>query len=198
MESSVVAGWYATFIDRGSIARDLGEAQKQTLIAAIIENDRLRVMATTPLLLTMMALILIERGDLPRDRPLLYERILEQLLGQWDKVREGQSLAEAIGVPDWGSERIRPLLDRLSFEAHAVGSSIDGRGRLARRDVRDALERYLIEAGMRDDQAAASAVRCLDYFNQRSGLLVPDDAQDFLHICPPNLAGALCRARAGT
>jgi hypothetical protein len=88
-------------------------------------------------------------------------------------------------VPDWGSERIRPLLDQLSFQAHAGAVSTDGRGRLARRDVREALERFLIAAGMRDDQAAAASVRCLDYFNHRSGLLVPDDAHDsytFAHL----------------
>ncbi len=100
-------------------------------------------------------------------------------------MRNGQSLAEAIGQPDWGSERIRPLLDLLSFQAHAGATPEDGRGRLARRDVREALEHFLIQAGMRDDQAAAASVRCLDYFNQRSGMLVPDGAQDsymFAHL----------------
>src|SRR5215216_5562231 len=53
-----VADWYAALIERGSIAGELGEAQQQILIAAIAGNDRLRAMAGTPLLLTMMALIL--------------------------------------------------------------------------------------------------------------------------------------------
>lgn len=180
-----IPAWYRELVHCGQIEPAQAERMGRQLLDTIVASPKLRAMAENPLLLTMMALVLYNKGELPRDRPQLYERILELLLGQWDKVRDGQSLAEAIGVPDWGSERIRPLLDRLSFQAHAGATSEDGRGRLARRDVREALERFLIQAGMRDDQAAAASVRCLDYFNHRSGLLVPDGAQDsyvFAHL----------------
>ncbi len=180
-----IPAWYHELVQCGQIAPAQAERMSQLLIDTIVASPKMRAMAETPLLLTMMALVLYNKGELPRDRPQLYERMLELLLGQWDKLRDGQSLAEAIGVPDWGSERIRPLLDQLSFQAHRDTTSADGRGRLARRAVRDALEHFLIQAGMRDDQAAAASVRCLDYFNQRSGLLVPDGAQDsytFAHL----------------
>ena len=180
-----VPAWYRELVHCRQIEPAQAERMGQQLLDTILASPKLRAMAENPLLLTMMALVLYNKGELPRDRPQLYERILELLLGQWDKVREGQSLAEAIGVPDWGSERIRPLLDRLSFQAHALATSADGRGRLARRDVREALEHFLVQAGMREEQAAAASVRCLDYFNHRSGLLVPDDAQDsytFAHL----------------
>lgn len=180
-----IPAWYNELVQCGQIQPAQAERMSQLLLDLIIARPKLRAMAETPLLLTMMALVLYNKGELPRDRPQLYERILELLLGQWDKLRDGQSLAESIGVPDWGSERMRPLLDQLSFQAHAGATSADGRGRLARRDVRDALEHFLIQAGMRDDQAAAASVRCLDYFNHRSGLLVPDGAQDsytFAHL----------------
>ena len=180
-----IPAWYNELVHCGQITPLQAERMGQLLLEPIVASPKLRAMAENPLLLTMMALVLYNKGELPRDRPQLYERILELLLGQWDKVRDGQSLAEAIGVPDWGSERLRPLLDQLSFQAHAGATSADGRGRLARRDVREALERFFIQAGMRDDQAAAASVRCLDYFNHRSGLLVPDTAQDsyvFAHL----------------
>jgi len=180
-----IPAWYNELAQCGQIQPAQAERMRQLLLDLIIARPKLRAMADNPLLLTMMALVLYNKGELPRDRPQLYERILELLLGQWDKLRDGQSLAESIGVPDWGSERMRPLLDQLSFQAHAGATSADGRGRLARRDVRDALEHFLIQAGMRDDQAAAASVRCLDYFNHRSGLLVPDGAQDsytFAHL----------------
>jgi len=127
-----VPAWYGELKDRGQLTAAQAERLSAELIAAIAAAPRLRSMAETPLLLTLMALLLFRRGALPRDRPRLYEEILELLLGQWDKVRDGQSLAEVIGRPDWTSERLRPLLDRLSYEAHLVGSSLDGRGRLER------------------------------------------------------------------
>ncbi len=180
-----VKAWYHELAEYGQLVSAQTERLERQLVDTIAASPKLRAMAETPLLLTMMALILYNKGELPRDRPQLYERILELLLGQWDKVRDGQSLAEAIGQPDWGSERLRSLLDRLSYEAHLAGSSIDGRGRLVRGAVRDALEHMFGQVGMRADQAAAASVRCLEYFNERSGLLIPDDAQDsyvFAHL----------------
>jgi hypothetical protein len=163
-----VAGWFAALVAHGTIGRDLGAARQALLLDAIAGSDRLRALAENPLLLTMMALVLAAQGELQRDRPLLYERILEQL-------RDEQSLAETIAEPGWGGERIRPLLDQLSFQAHAHATSADGRGRLARLDMRDALEHFLIQAGMRDDHAAAASVRYLAYLVERSGLLIPED-----------------------
>jgi formylglycine-generating enzyme required for sulfatase activity len=180
-----VPAWFGELVAGGQLDRNQVESIAQRLIDTIVASPKLGSMAENPLLLTMIALVLYNQGELPRDRPQLFERIIELLLGQWDKVREGQSLAEAIGLPDWGSDRLRPVLDQLSYQAHSNTTAADGRGRLARRDVRDVLERFFIQGGMRIDQAAAASVRCLDYFNQRSGLLVSDDAQDsyvFAHL----------------
>lgn len=173
-----VADWYTTLIERGSISRDLGEAQQQTLIAAIAGNSRLSHIASTPLLLTMMTLVLSERGELPRDRPLLYERILEQLLGQWDKQRGGQGLADALNAPNLRSDNLRPILDKLSYEAHLSATSQDGRGQLSTKDLRYALAEFLEK--VRIGGAWEAAGRCLIYFNERSGLLQPEnDGQYF-------------------
>ncbi len=130
-----VRAWYQELVGKAQITPAQAEQLSAALIDAIVNSPKLRTMAETPLLLTMMALVLFNKGELPRDRPQLYERILELLLGQWDQVREGQSLAEAVGLRDWGSDRIQPLLDRLSYEAHQRGMSQDGRGRVARGDL---------------------------------------------------------------
>src|SRR6266540_452585 len=173
-----VADWYAALIERGSIARDLGETQQQALIAAIVGNERLRAMAGTPLLLMMMALVLSERGELPRDRPLLYERILEQLLGQWDQQKGGQSLTDVLAAPNLRSDDLRPILDKLSYQAHEQATSQDGRGQLAARDLRYALAEFL--GTVRVGGAWEAAGRCLSYFNERSGLLLPEnDGQSY-------------------
>lgn len=173
-----VPAWYGELRTKGQITTDQHERLSESLIAAIVANPKLREMAQTPLLLTMMALVLYTKGELPRDRPQLYERILELLLGQWDKVRDGHTLAEAIGLPDWGSERIRPLLDQLSFDAHRDVSSEDGRGRIARGKLRDDLCSFFEAA--RVEQPWEVARRCLDYFEQRSGLLAADESQSYV------------------
>jgi predicted NACHT family NTPase len=139
-------------------------------------------MASIPLLLTMMALVLYNRGELPRDRPQLYENILDLLLGRWDTVQEkgGQTLAEYVGIPEWDTKRILPLLDRLSYEAHRTASSSDGRGRLDKTTVRTTLIKFLEQAGVSEATAFEKAGRCIDYIQQRSGLLIPDGDESYV------------------
>ncbi|MEI8305477.1 MAG: SUMF1/EgtB/PvdO family nonheme iron enzyme [Chloroflexales bacterium] len=179
---SFVTGWYEELGALGQLDQGQQQRLQDELIRTISSSAKLRSMAKTPLMLIMMALVIYHDGILPRDRPLLYERLLELLLGQWDKIKDGQSLSEAIGLPDWSSERLRPLLDQLSYQAHALGTSKDGRGRLSRSTVRDGLISFFEIAGVSEPWGAAR--RCLDYFEQRSGLLVPDgsDSYVFSHL----------------
>jgi formylglycine-generating enzyme required for sulfatase activity len=130
-----------------------------------------------------MAWVLCDAGRLPRDRPELYEKILDLLLEQWDAVRRQQSIADVIGASGWNSKRMLPLLDRLSYEAHRDSTSEDGRGRIAAVQLQHAVQHHLIDGGLRDDLAAAAAVRCLQHFDYRSGLLRPDaDDYVFAHL----------------
>lgn len=173
-----VPAWYRELVSSGQIERNLAIRLERELIDVVTVNSKLRDMASTPLLLTMMALVLYHDGALPRDRPQLYERVLTLLLGQWDKMKEGQNLAEAIGQPDWDSERVRPVLDFLSFQAHSSVKSTDGRGRLDRHAVRDALIEFFELAQLANSWEAAR--QCLDYFEQRSGLLTPDSDESYV------------------
>jgi len=176
-----VPAWYDGLVT-APFTREQAARLSAELVATIADSPRLREMAATPLLLTLMALLLYHRGTLPRDRPRLYEEIMLLLLGQWDKVREGQNLAEVIGRPDWTSDRLRPLLDELSYKAHLVGTSQDGRGRLESSQVQRALTTFFAAQTPPLDWGAAE--RCLIYFEQRSGLLAPDgpDSYIFAHL----------------
>lgn len=177
-----VAAWYREGVRAGRLRAEQADDLGAQLLRTIAASPRLTAMAATPLLLTMMALLLFNHGELPRDRPQLYERILELLLGQWDHVRSGQRLGEAVGLPDWGGERFRPLLDRLSYQAHLAGAAGDGRGRLLRGDLYPALVDFFRAA--RVSRPLAAAERWLDYVDQRSGLLAPDgpDSYVFAHL----------------
>ncbi len=145
------------------------------LLTAIERNDRLRQMASSPLLLTLMAQLLYTDGELPRDRPALYERILELLLDKWDSQREQDSIAAAIGHPDWNSSYILPLIDQLSYEAHKDSTSEDGRGRIKRGVVYERMVDFFQQNGKNQFNPVVAAVRCLDYIDQRSGIFVPDN-----------------------
>jgi len=177
-----VPAWYTELVAKGQLSAEQATSYEQELIAALTVNradaPKLRDMAATPLLLTLMAWVLCDAGRLPRDRPELYEKILDLLLEQWDAVRRQQSIADVIGAGGWNSKRMLPLLDRLSYEAHRDTTSADGRGRIAAMQVQHAVQQHLIAGGMRDDHAAA-AVRCIEYIDQRSGLLTPDGRQSY-------------------
>ncbi len=181
--------WYHELAAKTELTREQAQKLSAELVGTLEDDDlrsqKLREMAGTPLLLTLMALVLYNEGTLPKDRPQLYEKVLDLLLGRWDKVREGQTIGEVIGRPGWTSEYIMPVLDRLSYEAHNAASSEDGRGRLHHTAIRVHLETYFQEQGqMKSDEAAAAAVRCLAYIDERSGLIAPDgnDTYAFVHL----------------
>ncbi len=174
--------WFIALADAGIIGRDEAVAMSAKLLATIAANPRLQALGRTPLLLILMAIMITRRGDLPRDRPQFYEQILDLLLGHWDQSRQGQSLGQAIGRPDWGSVHIRPVIDQLSYQAHAAASSSDGRGRITRGNLYVALIDFFTAA--RFATPGEAALRLLDYIEQRSGLLVPDgrDSYVFAHL----------------
>jgi formylglycine-generating enzyme required for sulfatase activity/energy-coupling factor transporter ATP-binding protein EcfA2 len=145
-------------------------------------QQRLRAIAANPLLLTMMAWVLCNEGELPRDRPTLYEHILRQLLWQWDKLRQYEDLAAYARLVDMSSDSIRPVFDSLSYKAHRDANSEDGRGRLTEHAIRTALEDHFVQAGVLKDEAARIAVRCVEYFDFRSGLLQPDGQQRDVYV----------------
>lgn len=173
-----VPAMFGEIVRSGQLNAAQANEYETQLIDTIAGSLKLRNMAGTPLLLTMMAMVLYNKGTLPRDRPRLYEDVLELLLGQWDKVRQGQSLAEVIGRPDWGSERIRPLLNRLSYEAHQTASSEDGRGRIGRANLQSELIQFFRDAKLAEPWNIAD--RCLRYFVDRSGLIMPDETADYV------------------
>ncbi len=175
------SAWFDALAKTGRISPNQAQPLRDALVNTIAAQPTLRSMAQTPLLLTLMALVLLSDGSLPRDRPLLYERILELLMGRWDKIRFGQSLGEAIGLPGWTSSRLRPLLDELSYTIHAAASAADGRGWIKQAQLRDTLIAFFEAAQVENPWEAAR--KYLAYMEQRSGLLVLEqDRYVFAHL----------------
>ncbi|WP_081972911.1 NACHT domain-containing protein [Leptolyngbya sp. KIOST-1] len=80
-----------TFVHKWFTANGLeqGETQAQNCLQALNhpENDRLREMALTPILLHLICLVFHSSGGFPSQRSKLYQRALDLLLGQWDQQR---------------------------------------------------------------------------------------------------------------
>jgi energy-coupling factor transporter ATP-binding protein EcfA2 len=57
------------------------------LIRAILEHDEIRVLATNPLMLQIIALVHRDRGALPKRRVELYEECTNVLLEHWDRAK---------------------------------------------------------------------------------------------------------------
>lgn len=68
---------------------DQGAVLAQTCLEALHhpDNDRLREMALTPILLHLMCLVFCNSGQFPDQRSKLYQQALDLLLGQWDQQR---------------------------------------------------------------------------------------------------------------
>jgi len=64
-----------------------GPAKAEEFIEQLMENDRIRQLATNPLLLTLLCLVFEEPVQFPVNRSELYEQAIDILLSRWDKTR---------------------------------------------------------------------------------------------------------------
>jgi formylglycine-generating enzyme required for sulfatase activity len=199
-----VPAWYAELAEKTTLTTKTAQRYSKGLVELIESSRQLTEMAKTPLLLTMISLVIYYKGNLlrdndslkgklprdndslegklPRDRSKLFGNILDLLLGRWDTVQErgGQTLAEYIGMPNWDSERFLPMLDRLSYEAHRTAASEDRCGRLEEGVVHKKLIEFFKQARLSQVTAFEKTGRCLEYIQQRSGLLMPDGDESYV------------------
>jgi formylglycine-generating enzyme required for sulfatase activity len=181
-----VRAWYGELAAKAPemVTPSQAEGYTDDLLKALRSptQKRLRTIVRNPLLLTMTAWVLCDEGELPRDRPTLYERILQQLLWQWDNLRQHEDLVTYARLVDMKSDDIRPIFDKLAYQAHQDAPAEEECGRLAEPDIRRELECYFVQAGVPKDEAASIAVRCVEYFDFRSGLLLPDGQQRDVYV----------------
>jgi len=167
-----VAAWYAAAATSGGMPAAKRDKRTTALQAAIRRRGDLRRLGVRPLLLTIMALVHYNDGQLPEERVGLYSRCVDLLLGQWELAKEDGTgygkLTDYIGLPDTDVATLRPLLQRAAFIAHAAGST-DTPGSLGRDTLRLMVMEALAQKG--HPNPFAGAERFLDYTDVRSGLL---------------------------
>ncbi len=170
-----VTRWYAHLADRRGEQAEQAQAYATLLKHQIAASDRLSDMAQRPILLTLMASIHAFRGGaLPEKRQELYAEAVDLLLDWWEERRvrrqsDGSfatllpSLTEYLNLRD--KSRIRTLLERLAYEAHAHQADKRGTADIAEKELVFGL--YQLREGTVDPHQLVA------YLRDRAGLLLP-------------------------
>ncbi|WP_427157471.1 HEAT repeat domain-containing protein [Aliinostoc sp. HNIBRCY26] len=171
--------WYDSRIQDKSEA----ERRKTTLREAINENERLKLLARNPLLLTIIALIHRYQAVLPKGRHKLYEKAVETLLTSWDANKE---ISVNHFLQDMDIEDLLFLMQKLAFWIHGQGSTADKEGGtlIACEDLLDQLRREIKSLKCIElYKAEEKAKRFLSLIQERTGLLNEQgqDCYAFVH-----------------
>ncbi|MEG4113204.1 MULTISPECIES: HEAT repeat domain-containing protein [unclassified Microcoleus] len=196
------------FINRWYDSRvpDAAEAQrrKDSIKKALDENDRIKLLARNPLLLTIIALIHRYQAVLPRARHKLYEKAVETLLKCWDA---NKNLTEQSGFKCLDVDDLRRLMEILAYWIHTQGSTDNPEGGtliakeggtlIAKDDLLEQLTQNIkTKKQVERFQAKEEAKRCVDFLQQRTGLL-NEQGQDLYAFVHKTFQEYLCAQEIG-
>ncbi len=153
-------------------SEDEARRRSDDLVEALGGSDyasqQLKVLVSTPLMLTLMCVIVLRGGEMPRQRVEFYEQCLRVLLGKWAKTTKGREPLLAIEV---ALAVLRPLAWKLHVE--------ERRDDLSKAELVHHVTRRLKDLG-----AKASAFRVVDWLHRECGVLTEVSPQryGFLHL----------------
>jgi NACHT domain len=167
----------ATFIDHwydSRLKEDPAQAdrRKADLQKAFARNERIRLLAKNPLLLTIITLIHRYQAELPRQRCKLYEKAVETLLTSWDSGKEIKLYSQVLLFLK--SDDLLYILKKLAYWIHTQGSTGETEGGTL--IDKDELIRWLrkeIQTLKKCEahEAKGEAERFIDFIQRRTGLL---------------------------
>ncbi|NEO38230.1 MAG: NACHT domain-containing protein [Moorea sp. SIOASIH] len=177
----------STFIDNwyNSRFQDQAEAErrKQTLRKALDDNDRIKLLARNPLLLTIIALIHRYQAVLPKERHKLYDKAVETLLTSWDANKE---LSSDKRLTHLGLDDLRRLMESLAYWIHSQENveNNDSGTLIDRDELIDQLKQQI--KAMKEvklHEAEKEAKRFVELIRDRTGLLNEQgqDCYGFVH-----------------
>ena len=125
-----IRGWYGALgVSDPDLNRERAKERAALLIAELKQTERLHPLVRSPLLLTMLAILHYNTGDVPRDRTRLYEECVQLLLDRWEPERQPgmtrESLIQRLGLPSL--DPLRQVLHELAYQAHVQPPGDDGR-----------------------------------------------------------------------
>ncbi|MGK7923234.1 MAG: HEAT repeat domain-containing protein [Trichodesmium sp.] len=177
--SAFINNWYdSRFKDKTE-----AERRKESLQKALDDNDRIKLLARNPLLLTIIALIHRYQAVLPKERHRLYNKAVETLLISWDANKE---LSSDGRVKYLGLDDLRRLMELLAYWVHTQGNVGNGEGGtlIDKDELISQLSREI--KGLKQVelyQAKEEAERFVDLIRERTGLLNEQgqDCYAFVH-----------------
>jgi len=188
------------FIDHwyDSRVRDPAEAQrrKDSITKALNENDRIKLLARNPLLLTIIALIHRYQAVLPRARHKLYEKAVETLLKCWDA---NKKITEQSSFKCLDADDLRRLMEILAYWIHTQGSTDNPEGGtlIAKDDLLEQLTQNIKTKKEVDlSKARQEARRFVNFIQQRTGLL-NEQGQDLYAFVHKTFQEYLCAQEIG-
>jgi len=181
-----------------SRVRDAAEAQrcKDSIKKALDENDRIKLLARNPLLLTIIALIHRYQAVLPRSRHKLYEKAVETLLKNWDA---NKNLTEQSGFKCLDADDLRRQMEILAYWIHTQGSTDkrEGGTLIAKDELLEQLTQNIkTKKQVERFQAKEEAKRFVDFIQQRTGLL-NEQGQDLYAFVHKTFQEYLCAQEIG-
>nr|WP_293159209.1 NACHT domain-containing protein [Okeania sp. SIO2C9] len=165
---------------------------KESLQRALGENDRIKLLARNPLLLTIIALIHRYQAVLPKQRNKLYEKAVETLLVSWDEIKE---LSSHQRLKHLDMEDLKRLMELLAYWVHTQGKfgNEEEGGTLIDKD--DLIEKLNLEIRELKDlklyQAQEETGRFLELIQGRTGLL-NEQGQDYYAFVHKTFQEYLC------
>ncbi len=132
-----------------AIATADAETEHRELLDAINHNPGVRQLASTPLLLTILALMKRQGVSLPERRVQLYDQYVNTLLSTWNRARSLSGRAPGRDIDEIQTVRI---LAPLALWMHEISPGV---GLVGREDMRRKLEELFLERGDSSPHQAA-------------------------------------------
>ena len=184
-----------TFINNwyDSRFRGPGEAArwKKSLQKALDDNDRIKVLARNPLLLTIIVLIHRYQAVLPKERHRLYDRAVEMLLISWDAKKELSSDGQ---LQYLDRDDLGRLMELLAYWVHTQGDVENNESGtlIGQEELREQLRGEIKELKqVQLYQAREEAERFIDLIRERTGLL-NEQGQDYYAFVHKTFQEYLC------
>ena len=148
------------------------EARRQAddLLRSIRADGRVKVLAHTPLLLSVLAMVHQRGVGLPQRRAELYDECTDMLLGYWDQIKGGEAARELASYGELNRSERRTLLEPIALWFHERGEQ----GVEAdKEDLEQEVAHYFEDIfGDDDTKARHRAATFLRVVEERAGLLV--------------------------
>lgn len=174
-----------------SVAQADAEADRRELLDSIQQNPGVRQLASTPLLLTILALMKRQGISLPERRVQLYDQYVTTLLSTWNRARSLSGRAPGRDIDEIQTVRI---LAPLALWMHEISPGV---GLVGREDMRRKLEELFMERG--DSSPHQAARQFLTDVREHAALLLERGPGEygFIHLTFEEYLAAVALALKG-